>query len=146
MLSFFFFLIWSLLRVLYPKHVSQFQRLKNIPFQILLFLTPFSMYTRTSTVGKKWPFYLFSWYPPLNTSAPPPYHRKRMLNLIPVIELNTTKTSRQISLSAWCDFFVYNIFALLQVLLVCYTCWSKVMEQGMGNSNGQYMSQIADAI
>ena len=38
-----------------------FKGWKTYPFfKILLFLTPFSMYGRISTVGKKQPFYLFS--------------------------------------------------------------------------------------
>ena len=74
LLSIPFFL--SLLWVLYSKHVSQFQGLKNIPFffQMLLFLTPFSMYVRTSTVGKNDPFMCLlvrASYLPLHTSCPP---------------------------------------------------------------------------
>ena len=56
------FLFWFLLWVLYPKHISQFQRLKNIPFfqNFAVFDTLFNVRTYTDCWKKNNPFYLFS--------------------------------------------------------------------------------------
>ena len=81
-----FWLFWYLLWVLYPKHVSQLQGLKNIQFfQILLFLTPVWMYCVHWLLGKKQPFlfvFLYKCHIYLWMQVPPSLQIKSYLNTI----------------------------------------------------------------
>ena len=70
------FLFWSLLWVLYPKHIAQFQGSKNIPFfcKFCCFWHPFQC-TRVHRLLEKTTlftcFLVQASYPPLNTSDHP---------------------------------------------------------------------------
>ena len=72
-----FFVYWTLLWVLYPKHVRQFQTLEKIPFfsKFCCFWHPFQCTRLHRQLENNYPFYLFSCVSIISTiecKCPPP--------------------------------------------------------------------------